>query len=155
MYVLTPGARVRFISGLNPDCVLGATGSNWGRTVNQTVLRNLSTTNNSSTEWIIEAGSDGLFKVKWVPEGTYLQFMSKLGPLLVDPDPAQSSFEQFRKNALLRADPVRDGNWFALNRYDGDQVMDVRRSDTLAGTSVISFPWNGGDNQIWRTEEVK
>jgi len=26
------------------------------------------------------------------------------------------------------------------------------QSDTRENNSVIQFPWNGGDNQIWRTE---
>lgn len=157
MYVLTPGARVRFISYLNPDCILGATGSEWGHRTNNPVLKNLSTTNNSTTIWVIEAGVDGLFKVRWPQESdSYLRFMGGRMPMVICPDPSlpRTLKGEFSKMGMFRADPVKDGNWFALNQYDGEKVMDVSGCSTAAGTPIIAFPWNGGDNQIWRTELV-
>ncbi len=157
MYVLTPGARVRFISYLNPDCILGATGSEFGTKPNNAVLKNLSTTNNSTTIWAIEAGVDGLFKVRWTQEkDSYLKSMGGLSPMLIGSDLSlvRTLKGEFSKMGMFRADPVKDGNWFALNQYDGNRVMDVRGSSTAAGTQILSYPWNGGDNQIWRTELV-
>lgn len=43
-----------------------------------------------------------------------------------------------------------DGCWFALNNPASDHVVDVSGSGVSVGNPIISFPWNGGDNQKWR-----
>jgi hypothetical protein len=56
--------------------------------------------------------------------------------------------------SIFTVDSVKDGNWFALNNYNHQWVVDVDHSGTADNTKVISWEWNGGDNQIWRPESA-
>jgi hypothetical protein len=47
-----------------------------------------------------------------------------------------------------------DGCWFALNDVFHLQVADIQGGAKEANTPIISFPWNGGHNQIWRAHKV-
>ncbi|RZJ47129.1 MAG: hypothetical protein EON87_01990 [Brevundimonas sp.] len=47
-----------------------------------------------------------------------------------------------------------DGCWFALNNHDHSRVADVRGGSSDERTQIVSFGWNGGDNQIWRAQAV-
>jgi Ricin-type beta-trefoil lectin domain-like len=49
---------------------------------------------------------------------------------------------------------VKDGRWFALNNDNHSYVVDVQGGATADNTPVLSWKWNGGDNQIWRAEIV-
>lgn len=47
-----------------------------------------------------------------------------------------------------------DGCWFALNNVFRNRVVDIRESKRDRNTPIISFPWNGGHNQIWRAQKI-
>lgn len=151
MSLPTPGHRVRFISYLNPDCVLGT--KEYDNDLRRAALRNLSTNNNTSTLWFIQESIGGAFKIQWAYNPSkYLHWMGSQESLWIGEDP--SRYPQSSYSALFRVDPVKDGDWFALNNYARDRVVDVAASNTAADTDILCWRWNGGDNQVWRTEIV-
>lgn len=44
---------------------------------------------------------------------------------------------------------VNDGTYYIRNKQSG-QYLDVYNLGTAPGTSIIQFPFNGGDNQMWQ-----
>ena len=58
------------------------------------------------------------------------------------------------KNFTWRLDSVGQG-YYAVNRWDGGEVFDVKGDSCDAGATVIAFGWNGGDNQRWKFEQEK
>lgn len=47
-----------------------------------------------------------------------------------------------------------DRCWFALNNQARTRVADVAHGNTAHGSAVVSWPWNGGENQKWRAQIV-
>jgi hypothetical protein len=142
---------VRFISYLDPDVVLG--GKIYEGSSPQTYeccVQRLSKNANDSTGFWVEQVGDA-YRFKWAANPLrYLSWFN--GPyhsaVLLDP------FSQNYSDVLCKIDPVKDGNWFALNHSDKDFVLDCYGSDTTVGNRCGAWAWNGGDNQIWRTETV-
>jgi hypothetical protein len=157
MYVLTPGASVRFFSYLGADFVLGAAQDSRDHYY-KTALKHLSNGNNNhTTTFIIEAAEQDCFRLKWAQNPkTYLTWNSHTQKLIL------SDYIGYRVGgigtnaevSLFRVDAVKDGNWFALNNLQRQSVLDLSGSITAENNPVISWQWNGGDNQIWRTEAV-
>jgi hypothetical protein len=44
------------------------------------------------------------------------------------------------------------GGYYAINRWDGGEVMDVKGDNCDPGTVILAYGWNGGDNQRWRID---
>ena len=66
------------------------------------------------------------------------------------------------KNFLIPAatsftlSPAKVDPWFALYDWQNHRwVVDVAASHTDDKSRIVSWTWNGGDNQIWRMEPVK
>jgi hypothetical protein len=56
---------------------------------------------------------------------------------------------------FLSIDAVKADPWFALYDWNHQWVVDVAASHTADKSRIVSWKWNGGDNQIWRMEPVK
>jgi hypothetical protein len=53
-------------------------------------------------------------------------------------------------------DAVKADPWFGLYDWQHHRwVVDVAASHTADKSRILSWTWNGGDNQIWRFEPVK
>jgi hypothetical protein len=161
MYVLTPGARVRFFSYIGGEYVLGIGPDRWGSP--KTVLKHASTSNDHTTTFIIEAAERGCFRLKWGQDPRqYLSWHNPYSQLWLSdyigyhapPSTGQEEITPSSTISLFRVDAVKDGNWFALNDLERQHVLDIDHGYTGVDTLVYSWPWNGGDNQIWRTEAV-
>ena len=153
MYRLTNGARVRFFSFLGADIVLGISGPKKDPHVGQSAVKHLSAGNKSHvTTFIIEAAGDDGFRLKWGEHPKfYLSWMGN-GLALALHDALGHRPGQDPADSLFAVDAVKDGSWFALNNRKHQAVLDISQSDTTENNVVIQFPWNGGDNQVWRTE---
>ena len=151
---LTPGQRVRFFSRLNGnDLVLGfvqpesSNHSAW-----TTVVKYLSRGNRTvGTAFDVEAGTGG-FRLKWAqdtdqylcwwPEGQQLNLMHS----------AFANRSDRYDTTIFTTDPVESDNWLVLNNREKSRVVDVAGSMIDEDTPVLSWRWNAGNNQIWRTE---
>jgi len=153
MFVLTNGARVRFFSFLGPDVVLGISGPKRDPHVGHSAVKHLSAGNKSHvTTFIIETAEDDTFRLKWGEHPKYhLSWMGN-GQALALHEALGHRPGQDPADSLFAVDAVKDGSWFALNNRKHQAVLDISQSDTSENNIVIQFPWNGGDNQVWRTE---
>jgi hypothetical protein len=169
MYDLTPGKRVRFFSYLGADNILGLEPDRFGWP--RTALKHMSTDNNASTMFFVEAAEKDCFRLRWTQsvQGTspaYLSWASAYRQLVPVISPSQyrppanhwdwedKGISPSSDGTLFRVDAVKDGNWFALNNLWRQEVLDIDHGITARNTLIYAFPWNGGDNQIWRTEAV-
>ena len=108
---------------------------------------------NSNTQWIIrEPGDPGYspdpkapcFQIVHEETNGRLLFQLK-GMALIVTKSGSAPFDAYE----WRADNLRNG-FFAFNNQDGTLVMDLSGGQPIPGTSVIAFPWNNGDNQMWQ-----
>ncbi len=74
--------------------------------------------------------------------GLAAKFMSDGGPIGMAP------YAFGDKTLVWRLDSVGDG-FFAINRWDRNEVMDVKGGSCDPGATILSWGWNGGDNQRW------
>lgn len=57
------------------------------------------------------------------------------------------------QNFCWRLDSVEGGSgYYAINRWDGAEVMDVKGASCDAGTPIISQGWHHADNQRWHID---
>ena len=153
MYRLTNGARVRFFSFLSADIVLGIDGPKNDPHSGKTAVKHLSAGNKSHvTTFIIETAEDDAFRLKWGDHSKYYLSWMGNGLALALHDALGHRPGQDPADSLFAVDPVKDGTWFALNNRKHQAVLDISQSDTKENNVIIQFPWNGGDNQVWRTE---
>ena len=153
MYVLTPGARVRFISYLDIDVALGVNTPADKWTAPPTAVKRLSEGNRTDrTIFVIEVADNGAFRLRWAADqGQYLAWQAPYKQLWLI-DKATALHPRYCETSLFTVDAVKDGNWFALNNAQHTHVVDIDHGSTASGTAVFSWRWNGGDNQVWRSE---
>lgn len=151
MINLSPGNTVRFHSYMNSDVVLGLQedpGSNhsaWSTLVRRPSSFGVS----NQTAFHVEA-ADGGFRLRWLGLGHYLLWWDPRHPLQAME--AGNAVRFYNTQTIFTYDAVEDGNWFALNNHNKTYVLDVAGLIQEPGTQILSWPWNGGVNQIWRTE---
>jgi len=78
--------------------------------------------------------------------GLAAMFFGSGRPIIVAP------FQLGGPASCWRLDSVGGGGYYAINRWDDSEVMDVQGDSCDPGTPVISWAWNGGDNQRWRLD---
>ena len=159
------GTMVRFVSYIDPDIVLGLTAPRVQTYNNYLTNRGVGVRHRSklgnSNEGVWMIASDqgtGLPASECIPgfqivsnaqSNLYLtNIENNLYTALSDVQPPDVNC------GFWFVDWVKDGTWFALNNKDHSRVFDISRSDTTEGNDVILFPWNGGDNQVWRAERA-
>lgn len=171
----TDGMRIRLVSRLDPDVVLGVKtatdpsrpGLIFGETAE---VQRLSTDDPSTSELTVfttapfprELSPNSVLLLWCTPDGSGyfypLGFPTERGaPIsMVDGvDDFQLRNDEDRRLAMPESTiDFVDGCWFALNNYDRSMVADVYESGTTSGNQIICFPWNGGDNQIWRAQNL-
>lgn len=169
MYVLTPGTRVRFFSYIGADYILGAEPdkNGWPRTA----LKHVATDSDAGTTFTVVAAERDCFRLKWGRSlqgynDVYLKWAPNYQQLTMTVAPieytAPGNLQDWIDKGLspqcyatlFRVDPVKDGNWFALNDRTRQAVVDIDHGSGARNTKIFAWPWNGGDNQIWRTEAV-
>ena len=115
------------------------------------VLRHLSLADDASTTFYVDggwsdlrlySGQDRSKFVIWGNPQDDLRFSNNKNFLI-----PQATFLSIE---AVKADP-----WFALYNWNRQWVVDVAASHTDDKSRVVSWKWNGGDNQIWRMEPVK
>lgn len=169
------GRRIRLVSRLDQDVVLGLHAS-WpprptgdGNTFLERVMRSVSPPLNSSVSvhrlslgsnetTVLRADAvDGGFKLSWADQpGCYLFWTDGQFGLFDDRSNTgvvASVLGAQSQDNVFTVDFV-DGCWFALNNRDHGRVADVRGGSSDERTPIISFGWNGGDNQIWRAQAI-
>lgn len=148
------GVIVRFVSRMDANVVIGYSGlqvdGNGNVMDTMTVFAQHLPVDPQAdnTRFVIRPTGDGVtFRLDLCdgPEGWQvwgMEYEDYTEPLKVLPQNAGTAF---------RVDFVQDC-WFALNFADGSQVADIKECNPAQWTPIIMFPWNGGDNQIWRAE---
>lgn len=168
------GRRIRLISRLDQEVALGlhsfwpapATG---GSGVIGALIRSVAPPLNSSVSVhrlslgsndtaVLRADAvDGGFTLSWADQpGCFLYWTDGQFGLFDDrPQPSllSSVMGDQSYDKTFTIDWV-DGCWFALNNHDHSRVADVRGASSDERTPIVSFGWNGGDNQIWRAQAV-
>lgn len=153
-----PGTRVRFHSYLGAEYILGVGVGPQNRLVTQ--LKHLSVDNNSETTFIVAPGeAQNCFKLTWGRDPTmYLvsEFVPRRQLWLTNQDNLVNYHGWNPSSAVshFAIDPVKDGRWFALNNQYKTTVVDLAAGLTAHNTPIYFWPWNSGDNQVWRAEVV-
>lgn len=169
------GRRIRLISRLDPDVALGLhafwpprpTGGGSGfidalaRVVapplNASVSVHRLSIGDNATAVLRADAIDGGFSLSWADQpgcflywtdGQFGLFDDRSGGGLIGAIAGPQSYDK-----TFTIDWV-DGCWFALNNHDHSRVADVRGGSSDERTQIVSFGWNGGDNQIWRAQAV-
>lgn len=147
------GATIRLISYLDPDVALGvfppdsdSLGAHCVR------VYRLSSGDPSRTRLTAYSASPIAFSLS--PSDDLSQYLTwqtgANGLMLFQPMPDPGNGDLVFAPPF-KVDFVQDC-WFALNNFDRDSVVDISESGTAEGNAIISFPWNGGANQIWRAQ---
>jgi len=141
--------RVRFHAYLDP-------GNQWviGRVlemyngIGQAGIFPLRGVNDNTSLWSPYYINETQFRLRWV-EAPHLYLMwGETGDSL-----GITSEEYAHGNGtLFTIDDLDPSPWFALNNFNKSRVADISESMMAPGRYVITFPWNGGDNQKWRFE---
>ncbi|WP_341702873.1 hypothetical protein [Ferrovibrio sp.] len=139
---MNDGSYVIFTK-LNPGMCLALDSSN------NCVIKNFDNTSDATT-WVVQsiAGST---------QGFYLQHMATRNCIHFGNDgqvrtqllPTVGAQASTALEYVVTTDDVGDG-FCAINNHDHSYVLDVYRSGTNQGNSVVTFHWNKGDNQRWR-----
>lgn len=162
------GHRIRLVSYLDPDISLGLHASRPGQQnardlmaysvgVGWSDYEDTTTLLASSAGRPVVEGQEQFFNLSWADD-----------PWLQDhPDSPKSSLKwmdgQFEMTNAAHYDGTAEtgfcvdfveGCWFALNNVFRNRVVDIRESRRDRNTPIISFPWNGGHNQIWRAQKI-
>lgn len=175
---------IRLVSYLDPDVALGVHASRPGwdmndiegsmtrcRTLNSSVgVHKISAGDPTFTSMLRASRRDGeTFTLAWEND-PFIALNTEYGgkPFLYWP--SGDKYEAKGKQMLL-SNPMEqgeganmvqngftidfvDGVWFALNNPDHSLVADITESRTAESTAIVAFPWNGGQNQIWRAQTV-
>lgn len=145
------GRSIRLISYLDPDVALGVfppdADSNGAHCVR---VHRLSSWDPNRTALMAYAAGPTAFSLS--PTDDLSQYLTwetgANGLMLLQPMPDPGNGEIVFAPPF-EVDFVQDC-WFALNNFDHSQVVDISESGTAESNPIISFPWNGGANQIWR-----
>ncbi|MGH8082683.1 MAG: hypothetical protein ACREP7_19055 [Lysobacter sp.] len=149
------GANVRLISYLDPDVALGvfppdadSAGAHCVR------VHRLSSGDPDRTALMTYSVSPIAFSLS--PANDLSQYLTwetgANGLMLLQPMPDPGNGDVVSGPAF-KVDFVQDC-WFALNDFNRDSVVDISESGTAELNPIISFPWNGGANQIWRAQAL-
>lgn len=116
------------------------------------VLRSRKQLNDRTTMWSVYYRNETQFQLRWAESpNLYLGWnMSN--------DALRLTADEYAINGLrtiFTIDDLDPSPWFALNNFEKSRVVDVRRSEMYDGNHILSFPWNGGDNQKWRAEVIQ
>lgn len=142
---------VRFHAYLDPvnQWVMGR-GTEYRNGIGMTVLRPLASYNDLSTVWGVYYVNDSQFKLRCADSPQiFLANNTRDDAMRLVSE--QNSHGQ---STLFTIDDLDPSPWFALNNADKSRVADISQSFMVNNRYVISFPWNGGDNQKWRVEVV-
>lgn len=154
-----PGVKARLVSYLTTDpalekYVLGYVPFGGARQEGyMLVLRHLSQANNDSTTFTFDGQSDGSgFRLRAGGDTSqFATFINVRNQLYLE---SASNFLT-ADYSIFTIDAVKgDGPWFALNNFNKKWVVDIKGGGNADKTPIISWDWNGGDNQIWRAETV-
>jgi len=150
---------IRLISYLNPDVAIGAfAGAIDGAYA--LGVRNVSAGEPEKTVFLVDNSpffGEELFALSWPAASNVNMFWADNGSTLelgayydsnghvrIDAHPD----EDFDPTAF--AVDFVDGCWFALNDRTRNHVVDCSGSGTAETNPIVSWPWNGGENQMWR-----
>lgn len=129
----------------HPDLFLSVTGGPGAEGYNFT--RTALSTEKTGITWIMRdiPGSNAKLLVKdGAPvSGTVVTFREKGNYLALEP------YQQGNIEQLVIFTRLDNSDCYVLNNHDETHVMDRSRRNEDKGW-VIAYPWNGGDNQIWK-----
>lgn len=102
--------------------------------------------NDNTSLWSPYYINETQFRLRWV-EAPYLYLMWG-----IEGDSLGITSEEYAhgNGTLFTIDDLDPSPWFALNNFNKSQVADISEGMMAPGRYVITFPWNGGDNQKWR-----
>lgn len=164
----TQGMKIRLVSYLNPDVVFGVkyetVPSAPGMMVGvKAEVQRLSVDSHALSELtVFMVYGDWLQLVWYPPDGSGdaypLYWTDERGRQIDMNDPffAPQDEDDNERTHDMQACAIDfvDGCWFALNNWDRSMVADVYESGTTSGNQIVSWPWNGGANQIWRAQKL-